>query len=544
MEPSIRPTTSHIRAFLGMVGVSLAKLGMVLAVLMSASCALPTDFSAVYPERAAADLSTEAGANSTGEVDVPSEVVVAVTGEPQIQKPTGIADLTQDGHLQLRACVTRAIEHNLDVRLAKIDQRVADTGIQRAKAQFDPAFSGTVASFPDGEGNTDTNLLLQKRFVTGTDVRVEGGSVFFDNNERTQGFQSSGTETAVRLRQPLLKGANWKVNQSPIEASKIIARNADVTTEAQIMEMLRAAESTYWTGSYAERLWRNEEEGLRRSQKVLDLVRSRLTAGAATNLDLLEAEAAQAMSREGTVRSENRFKDTVAMLMQIAGYESGNPDPESHFAPLSEAPPATPNPDAEASYERAMKQSPVVVLLANQIALKNIDVAQARNNLLPRMDLEFNYGTESLFANRQGSSVGSDAGNWNVLMRFSVPWTFREQKADLVAARAELERSTVAKTQALRELKRQIYETCRQIVSGQTQLDAASRAAEVNKAKWDEQFRRYQEGIVSVRELLLAEGEYRAAQSRELNARLQLVLADVMLARQEGSILNRNHLML
>ena len=540
MKPTVKPPASLYHALSGVV----VKLALGAATLQLAACALPTDFRAVYPGKAAGELGAEATGNSNAEAGVASEVLVGTAEEPQIQKPTGIADLTQDGNLQLRACVTRAIEHNLDVRLAKIDQRVADAGIQRAKAQFDPTFSGTVASFPDGEGNTDTNLLLQKRFVTGTDVRIEGGSVFFDNNDRTQGFQSSGTETAVRLRQPLLKGANWRVNQSPIEASKIIAKNADVTTEAQIMEMLRAAESTYWTGSYAERLWRNEEEGLRRSQKVLDLVRSRLSAGAATKLDLLEAEAAQAMSREAAVRAENRFKDTVAMLMQIAGYESGNPDPSSRFAALSEAPAATANPDAEVSYERAMKQSPVVMLLANQIALKGIDVAQARNNLLPRLDLEVNLGTESLFASRQGSSVGSDAGNWNVLMRFSVPWTFREQKADLVAAKAELERSTVAKTQALRELKRQIYETCRQIVSGQTQLEAASQAAEVNKAKWEEQFRRYQEGIVSVRELLLAEGEYRAAQSRELNAQLQLVLADVMLARQEGSILDRNHLML
>jgi outer membrane protein TolC len=221
------------------------------------SCALPTDFSPVYPQKAGGELGAEAIGNSTVEASVPGEGEVAIAEDPEIQKPTGLADLTQDGNLQLRACVTRAIEHNLDVRLAKINQRVAETGIQRAKAQFDPAFSGTVASFPEGEGNTDTNLLLQKRFVTGTDVRIEGGSVFFDNNDRTQGFQSSSTETAVRLRQPLLKGANWKVNQSPIEASKIIAKNADVTTEAQIMEMLRAAESTYWTGSYAERLWRN-----------------------------------------------------------------------------------------------------------------------------------------------------------------------------------------------------------------------------------------------------------------------------------------------
>jgi outer membrane protein len=487
----------------------------------------------------------------TGDAVAAAPLAQDATGQPsgpgpsaEPLTPTSLAGLSEGGEVKLRACVNRALEHNLDVRIAKIDQTTAAAGIMRAKSLFDPALSGTVASFPDGSGNTDTNVVAQKQFVTGTDVRVEAGSVFFDNNDRTQGFQSTSNEVALRLRQPLLKGANWKVNESPIAASKIIARNADATTEAQIMEMLRAAESTYWTASYAQRVWQNEAEGLERSRKVLSLVQSRVTAGAATQIDLLEAEAAEAMSREATVRAENRFKDTVAMLLQIAGFESGNPDPKARFAPLSGAPAAAAKPDAEASYERAMQNSPTVMLLANQISLKNIDVDRARNSLLPRLDLEFNFGTDNLFSFENSSGQSVDAGNWNVLLRFSVPWTFRAQRADMLEAQAELERSSLVKTQALRELKRQIYETCRQIVSGHTQLQAASRAAQVNQAKWEEQFRRYGEGIVSVRDLLEAEGEFRASQSRELNARLNLVLADVLLARQEGTITNRNWLML
>jgi hypothetical protein len=50
---------------------------------------------------------------------------------------------------------------------------------------------------------------------------------------------------------------------------------------------------------------------------------------------------------------------------------------------------------------------------------------------------------------------------------------------------------------------------------------------------------RYKAGLASARDVMEAEAELRYAQSRELEDRLQLVLASILLSRQDGSILER-----
>lgn len=339
------------------------------------------------------------------------------------------------------------------------------------------------------------------------------------------------------------------VNASGIRAARIIAKNADAVSEAQILEMLRAGESLYWTASFASQLLQSQKEGLARADRVLELVNSRKEAGASTRIDVLEAESAVASARDAVGRVQKHYLDTVTLLWQVAGFDVREPEKGLVFASLSEARVFKGKPDPEPSYRKAIERSPTAVLLANQVQLKGIQVDRALNNMLPRLDLEFNVGTGALFSFEQvsTSATGTSAtttGNWNVLLRFSVPWTFRAERAELQAARAELEKSQLVRTQALRELKRQIYETCREIDSERNQLEAASYGMRVNREKWDEQFRRYQEGLVSVRDLLEAEGAFRKSEANELEARLRLILAGILLARQEGTLPERNHFIL
>ena len=248
-------------------------------------------------------------------------------------------------------------------------------------------------------------------------------------------------------------------------------------------------------------------------------------------------------------RAHKQYLDTVALLWQVSGFDIREPESDLVFASLNEARLFQGKLDPESSYHKASRGTPIAILLANQVALRNLSVDKARNNLLPRVDLEFNVGTGDLFSFQRTttSSTGTTStstGNWNVLLRFSVPWTFRAERAELQAAQADLEKSELSRTQALRELKRQIYETCREIDSERKQLEAASYGARVNRAKWEEQFRRYEEGVVSVRDLMEAESAFRQSEVGELGARLRLILAGVLLAREEGTLPERHHYVL
>jgi outer membrane protein TolC len=161
------------------------------------------------------------------------------------------------------------------------------------------------------------------------------------------------------------------------------------------------------------------------------------------------------------------------------------------------------------------------------------------------LDLEFKYGSNDPFS-IDGSDPGASSvdGNWSALLRLSIPWTFRAERAKVKIAQAELEGSEIAREKGLRDLRRLCHETCREIESGREQHHAAATALAVNEAKWEEQQSRHREGFATARDLTEAEAELRMAEARELEARLRIVLAKTLLARLDGTIAERHGLIL
>ena len=520
---------------------SLVALASVALMQIMSACALPP--SGAVSHTSSGDVVYDAH-NLTREGVGQNE-----NGDAVLLRTAQSETVLQNGRVHLGRCLQQALRYNLDVSIARLESAAARSRITTAEAEFDPELGGTVVNFPDSGGQTSANAVLHKKFITGTDVRLEAGTVAFDSTDRTQGLVSNQVDVALRVRQPLLRGAGIGANSTGIRMARIVAKNADATSQAQIVEMLRAGESIYWTASYASHLLQSQKEGLARAERVLALVNDRKQAGAATKIDVLEAEAALASARDAVGRANKHYLDSVALLWQIAGLEIRAPESGYVFAGLTEARTFGGKLDPDESYRKASHHSPAAVLIANQVQMKSIQADKARNNLLPRLDLEFNVGTGDLFSfdrvtSTPTGSTNTTTGNYNVLLRFTVPWVGRVERSQLQAARAELEKSELTRTQAFRELKRQIFETCRTIDSERQQLDAASYGARVNRAKWEEQFRRYQEGVVSVRDLMEAEGAFRQSEANELEARLRLILAGILLSRQEGTLPERNHFVL
>lgn len=111
-------------------------------------------------------------------------------------------------------------------------------------------------------------------------------------------------------------------------------------------------------------------------------------------------------------------------------------------------------------------------------------------------------------------------------------------------ARADLARSKVARENGMRLLEKDISETCRAISAAHQKIEAASRGTTANRTKFTEQQLRYESGLATARDVMEAETELRQAEAVELEDRLRLVLASILLARQDGSILERHGLVL
>lgn len=463
----------------------------------------------------------------------------AVANIAIISKDRALAPLPPNWTPQLSDCLQQALEKNLPVRISRAEERAAAQQINLAGARFDPRLAATASKYSNG-GTQKENAVVSKTFLTGTEVRAEGGSVFFNNTDRTTGYSTPGTDYGIQIRQPLLRGAGIGVNRAGLEKAHIVAENANATTIAQIFEMLRGTESAYWTASFAGSLEDSQLQGLQRIRRMLGIVKQRKEAGAATKLDILEAEAAVALAEDGVVSADKRRKDSLGQLLYLMG-RPPLPPQKSTLLPLEKA--ATkPFSDPAESYLRAQMKSPVVILLANANRTAKLDLKVAKHGVLPRVDAEYDWGTSSYYGSSGSSTTNQPDTEWAALLRVSIPWTFRAERADLEIARAQLERSETSRVNGLRLLERDIHETCREIAAASQQLEAASRGVAANRAKYEEQRLRYEAGLATVRDVMLAEDELLQAESRHLESRLRLVLANVLLAREEGTILDRHQL--
>ena len=501
-----------------------------------AACALPPDGLSAARTPGTSDSSTTPNSSA------------ALAGTGARPEAPSIDALAKNKRLNFRTCLEYALRQNLKVEIAQLGTTSAAQGEKVARAKFDPFIGLTGVGYP-GDGlsmnATQGNAVVSQKFITGTEIRAEAGTAFFNNSDRSLGYVSDQTEAAIRLRQPLLRGAGIAVNRAGMDLAKITTKNADATERAEVMEMLRATITAYWTATWAKEALRVQRESLGRSERILQDVNSRHAIGAATKIDRLEAESAVAAAKEQVERAEQRNQDALSNLTYLLGLTPGDAPTDISLEAL--VIPVVASPKPETSYQNALIRNPMEVLLANEVERRTIERRVAKNALLPGLDLEINTGTSGLFGYDQGTSSsssstnnGNDSANWSALLRVSIPWTFRAERAQAEQTRIELERSEIAREDGRRQLRRDIFETCREIESGRRQLDTAMQALSVNRAKWEEQSIRLKEGLVSVRDLCEAEGEFQNASVRELSARLGIIIARARLARLDGSIVERN----
>src|SRR5205823_644056 len=121
------------------------------------------------------------------------------------------------------------------------------------------------------------------------------------------------------VRQPLLRGGSIAANRAPILQARLLAASADAALRAEVYEVLRAAESAYWTASYAKAVEGSQRASIARIRQLIQIVRQKHDLGATTNIDVLELEASMATAESQAVTAAKRYHDSLAQLWYVMG---------------------------------------------------------------------------------------------------------------------------------------------------------------------------------------------------------------------------------
>jgi HAE1 family hydrophobic/amphiphilic exporter-1 len=308
--------------------------------------------------------------------------------------------------IKLEDAITMALQRNTDLAVAESNNRIANYEIVAAQGAYDvqfelePQYAHSVqpasSLFQTGPGGGPITQISDGVSAAFTGTTASGGRYSLSGSQ--QAIQNNAEansydpfyQTAISLQfsQPLLRGAgagNPARRQLILASADAQAQRAQLLTQAS--QTITNVSNAYWDLVAA---WRNvgiQEEGLLNAQ-----------AQAASNGRLAKNGAAAPVDVVESYTQINVFQDNVfsalqtvqALQSQLKSYVLANPaDPlwTANLVPTSAVLQLPTEPNLDDLIVTALKNRPEIAQLRAQRLVAAANLAYAKNQLLPQLDL-------------------------------------------------------------------------------------------------------------------------------------------------------------
>ena len=457
--------------------------------------------------------------------------------------------------LSLREAILTALERNLDITVERLNPLIREAEVLEALGEFDTtAFLNStvrrekspptvvfVAGAPQRPASvTDTfslELGLSRRFSTGATAQVSY------QNVRTANPPAPGIQNAVlglEVTQPLLQGAGRTVNLGDVRMARNSRRVSVYEFRQAAMDVIAQVEQAYWDLVFAYGNLEVRRRSLQLAQDLLESNRERVKAGVLAPAEIVRAQSSVASQQAAILDAELAVRDAEDALRQLI-----NP-PEVELAEdVAVVPTDQPRTDYEpvdtkwAIYQ-ALLHRPDFIARKADLENLGIELAVARNQLLPTLDLTVFYRTKGAGRSldtsfdRYSSFLFDDFGG---TVEFSVPLERR-------AARGAVTRVRLQRLQALFELKNaedaivvEVRRQLRRVRTRYQQIERFRRARQLARERLDAENAKLLLGTATTLDVLEAQRQLTGAERDELRATVDFNMALVELRRAMGTVL-------
>jgi outer membrane protein TolC len=430
--------------------------------------------------------------------------------------------------LTLVQAVERALLKNDRLLGARDNVEQADLGVRLARSSFRPKLVPNIlGSFGQTDVSNQTYRLdLSQRFTTGTELRASTGS----STARNQLGDYYNTDTTLQLSQPLLRGRGRDAARRGLSSAE--ARLGDATREHTIGEQQVTVEvaGVYYRLVAQKRLVEVAERSLDRARRLLEASAAKLGVGRVSQLDVFRAQQLVAQAEGQVLDARGAVEDARDQLRTLLGE-----GPEFDFEVEAEIPKATGGVPAEDAVKIALERRLELRSAVEALAEGERSIAFAGNQLLPQVDVNLAL-TRRETAETFGSSFKVDHFRFATFFAISLPTDRTSQRIEYHNALLERDR----RRRAIASLRMRIAEDARRAVR---QLQRLGKALEVADSSVEFAAKevevadlRYQRGLSNNLDVVNAEGNLLAAESRRLAVQADLALARLGLRATLGTL--------
>ncbi len=340
-----------------------------------------------------------------------TNVQPAVAQQPQQTRQTRVLNLTD--------AIQLALEHNLDIQIARLNPLTNTYAIDFAYSVYEPTFTFTATknytdrpSGPAGTINPETGLPFLAN-ITETDNYNPGikgvlpTGLTYDLNAPISRNSTlnitnhpafylppswvSEPGPSITLDQPLLRNFWIDNNRLQIKLSKANLKISEQSLVLQIMQTVTAVMTNYYTLLYARGNVDAQATALKLAQQLVAENIKRVEVGALAPLDEKQSESQAAASlaslqaaQQALVVQENQFKNLLTD--NYAEWAKITPIPSEQLMAVPQ------ELNLQESWRLAVTQRPELIQAKLNVEKQNVTLKYEFNQIFPQLDLTGTYG--------------------------------------------------------------------------------------------------------------------------------------------------------
>jgi outer membrane protein TolC len=454
--------------------------------------------------------------------------------------------------LTLEEARAAALANNLDLQIELVDPAIAQQDLDQERAKFEWVFFGSARhrkTMPE-EGVTSSvnsyEVGVEAPLPTGGVLAV--GMPFGDTDFDDPGMEGvAAAAVSVSVIQSLLRGAGTRINTHSILVAAYSKDAVDASTKLAAIDILASVDVAYWRLYAARKQLDVSREQYKLAQDQMDHARKRVEAGAAAKIEIVRAEAGIASRLGAVIDTETAVRDRERDLKRIMNREDIPLNSELGILTVTEADPQGLDLDAQTLVAAALENRMDMVRLRFSLAISDIEVEQARNNILPQVDLDYTYGAAGRAAGMQGAfdNILGDASEEHAVgLSARIPLGNRAARAALQRARLTKMQSQLQRDRLAQRIRQDVYDALdslqrnwRRIVAAERDVAAAYRTYKVEQSQ-------FQLGERTSTDVLQAASQLAVAQLQRISAFAEYEIGQVELARATGTLLGHGRVQL
>ena len=486
--------------------------------------------------------------------------------------------------VHLAEAIRMALENNLDLEVARSEPLVAREGVHQAEGAFDPLgftesrfdrdeqpIASTVQSAFGSGTQIDSNQWTHSSGLSGKiPLGLSYSSTYnFERLDSTSGFNALDRQYTPtwlsEVRLPLLRDLFHNRANVTVKRSRLTRQISDEEFRRFLSDLLVEVERAYWELAAARAEVRVAEKSLQTANDLLKHTRVQYQVGVVSKVNVTQAVAGAAEREVTAITAENRagraqdnlLNAVAAPVLEVyAGTRLEAEDPAYIEYSVDET----------AAIEEAMSLRPNLEAARTRVEQAELEVAFARNQRLPRVDLFASYVFNGLsgpvkpgLTDPNGAPItnqrigvkkdstsshdnffrASGSRGWGIGARFEIPIGNRTARHRLTQTEIELRRSRAELRRLTQGVILEVRDAIRNLHSAIETIEATERRRVAQEETLRAEQKRLRLGESTPFQMLEFEEDLAEAERQEIGA-LQLYRNAISeIERARGTLLRR-----